>query len=139
MDTEIQTIFEEAAKQETDRAAVLEQQLEQQRREAREEGERIRRETIAHCAIAAAVDSCGARDPEVLTLLLEREHLRVEDGRLQGLEEAMERLRSLRPYLFLDGGDRPRFSAAALDRGAFAEEEQVAARYRNNPWYRRRG
>lgn len=124
MDTEIRTIFEEALA--PDQRA--EQQLEQQRREI-----------ITRCAIAAAVSASSTRDPELLTLLLEREDLTVEDGQLQGLEQALQRLRSLRPYLFQDGGDRPRFAAAALDRGLLGEEEQVAVKYRNNPWYKRRG
>lgn len=124
MDTEIRTIFEEALAPDQ----RVEQQLEQQRREI-----------IARCAIAAAVSASGTRDPELLTLLLQREDLTVEDGQLRGLEQALERLRSLRPYLFQDGGDRPRFAAAALDRGLLAGEEQVAVKYRNNPWYKRRG
>lgn len=137
MDTEIRELFEEAM--EPDRVKELERQLKDQRREAQEEGERIRRETIRSCAISGAVAASGTWDPEVLTLLLERENLDVEDGKVQGLEETLERLRSLRPYLFRDGGDRPHFAAAALDRGLLPEEERVAAKYRDNPWYRRRG
>ena len=135
MDTENQVMTGETS--ELDSRAELERQLERQRQEAREEGERIRRETIARCAISAAVNASDARDPELLTLLLERENLVVEDGQLQGLEEAMGRMRSLRPYLFQDGGQRPRFAAAAMDRGLPDGEEQVALRYRDNPWYKR--
>lgn len=137
MDTEIRGLFEEAL--EPDRVKDLERQLEEQRREAREEGERIRRDTVRSCAISGAVAASGTWDPEVLTLLLEREDLKVEDGKVLGLEEALEGLRSLRPYLFRDGGGRPRFAAAAMDRSLLPGEEQVAVKYKDNPWYRRRG
>lgn len=137
MDTEIRELFEEAL--EPDRVKDLERQLEDQRREAQEAGERIRKETILRCAIAGAVAASGTWDPEVLTLLLEREDLTVEDGEVLGLEEALGRLRSLRPYLFRDGGERPHFAAAALDRGLAPGEEKVAVRYKDNPWYKRKG
>ena len=39
-------------------------------------------------------------------------------------------------FLFEDGGDRPKFSAATQGRSLCREDAAVAQRYRNNPWYR---
>ena len=52
------------------------------------------------------------------------------------VREAMEDLRENRPFLFEDGGDRPKFSAATQGRSLSREDGAVAQRYRNNPWYR---
>ena len=97
-----------------------------------------REATVLNYALETAAAQSGARDPELLRLLLERESLTVENGTVQGLREALTAIRRQRPYLFQDGGGRPRFSAETMDRGFPSEEETVAQRYRNNPWYRRR-
>lgn len=97
-----------------------------------------REATVLNYALETAAAQSGARDPELLRLLLERESLTVENGTVQGLREALTAIRRQRPYLFQDGGGRPRFSAETMDRGLPSEEETVAQRYRNNPWYRRR-
>lgn len=97
-----------------------------------------REATVLNYALETAAAQSGARDPELLRLLLERESLTVENGTVQGLRESLTAIRRQRPYLFQDGGGRPRFSAETMDRGLPSEEETVAQRYRNNPWYRRR-
>ncbi len=120
MDTEIRNYFEEALESPAP---------------APEQPETADQAVIDY-AIANAVTASGTRDPELLELLLRRAELRVEEGTVVGLREAMEDLRENRPFLFEDGGDRPKFSAATRGRSLSREDAAVAQRYRNNPWYR---
>jgi hypothetical protein len=81
--------------------------------------------------IAAAVAGSCCRDPELLTLLLHQQ----EDEDLSG---TVKRLRREKPYLFTDNGGRPRFAEKVQGKELDMEEEIVAQRYKNNPWYRRK-
>ena len=145
MDTEIQEIFNNAMEPREMEAAPEQETVEQLRRALEEERsarsaaeDAARSGAILDCTVQAAIAGSGARDPELLRLLLEREGLSVEDGAVKGLSGAIDAIRQSRPYLFQDAGGRPRFSAATMDRGLCQEEETVAMRYRNNPWYRRK-
>ena len=100
--------------------------------------EALRDQAVLEYAVRTAAEGCGARDPELVEFLLGRAEIAVEDGTVTGLAEALERLRRERPYLFQDGGKRPVFAAPVRGRRPDHEEETVARRYQNNPWYRRR-
>ncbi|MBQ9269961.1 MAG: phage scaffolding protein [Oscillospiraceae bacterium] len=120
MDTEIRNYFEEALES----PSPVSEQPE------------TADQAVIDYAIASAVTASGTRDPELLELLLRRAKLGLEEGTVTGLREAMEDLRETRPFLFEDGGNRPRFSAATQGRSLSREDAAVAKRYRNNPWYR---
>ncbi len=113
------------------RIAELESQQEQERQAAQTAQE----QALLEYAVTSAVAESRARDPELVTLLLHREELSLEDGAVRA---AVERLRRDRPYLFADGGLRPAFAAPVQGRALDHEDETVARRYQNNPWYRRR-
>ena len=125
MDTEIRNIFD----------AALEPEPEPQ--DAPVDLARERETAVLDYAISAAVRESGTRDPELLEHLLRRTELRMEDGAVAGLTETLEALRRDRPYLFRDGGSRPVFAAATQGRSLSREDEAVAQRYRNNPWYKK--
>ena len=133
MDTEIRNIFEEAIEAENP-AEIPEtpDQPEPEERIARE-----RQQAVLDYAIASAVKGSGTRDPELLELLLRQAEITMEDGEVTGLGEAVDALRKNRPYLFSDGGSRPVFAAETHGRSLSHEDEVVAQRYKNNPWYRR--
>ena len=121
MDEEIRTIFEEALEEEPLRS---------------DPADEARDRAILDYAVSAAVGGSGTRDPEVLEMLLRSREISVENGAVTGLEEALAELRRDKPFLFADGGDRPRFAAAACGRSLSAEDAAVAQRYKNNHWYR---
>ena len=128
MDTEIREIFENALEAETAPQADVEALRQQWAQEAEE----IRRQARADADIAAAVAGSGAYDGELLEELIRREDL------TDGASAVVQRLRLEKPWLFSDNGRRPMFSAETMDRMLQAEEEQVAQRYKGNPWYRRK-
>ena len=139
MDTEIQSIFGRALGEEVPAEGAPAAESPEKDAAALQAAETAaREEAVLAYALDAAAARSGAQDPELLKLLLEREGLTVQDGTVQGLEAAVAAIRRQRPYLFRDGGGRPRFSAATMDRGLSTEEETVAQRYRNNPWYRKK-
>lgn len=92
---------------------------------------------IKNYAIATAVKAVGAVDPDVVAMLLDREKVTVEGDTVTGIQEQIDELRTSKPYLFPDNGGRPRFSGGTgggQPTGS-KEDEQVRARYANNPWY----
>lgn len=113
------------------------QQLQANQTAAEEAAVAERTRAVLDYAVSAAAAESGALDTQLVELLLSREELGLEDGRVTGLPEAMERIRQQRPYLFSDGGGRPRFAASVRGRNPSHEEERVARRYQNNPWYHR--
>lgn len=121
MDTEIKAIFEEALEE-----MPVQTEPEEEKRDR----------AILDYAISSAIESSGALDPELLEMLLRSRDLTVSENGIDGLAEAMEEIRRDRPFLFEDGGDRPRFAAATCGRSLRAEDAVVAQRYKNNPWYR---
>jgi len=128
MDTEIREIFESALEAEV----TPQVDVEALRQQWAEEAETIRRQAREDADIAAAVAGSGTHDDAVLELLIRQEDLS------DGAAAVVQRLRQEKPWLFADGGQRPRFSAETMDRMLQPEEEQVAQRYKGNPWYRRK-
>lgn len=106
-------------------------------REARDCISRLEQELAAakrqeEARFAREIDRAAAesRDPEVAAMLLRR------GG--ESVPEALAALRREKPYLFPEEGNRPVFAAPGQGRTLSREEDAVARRYRNNPWYRRK-
>ena len=131
MNEEIQEIFD-AAMEEYEPLAAANRRIAELEARAAED----REQAMIDCAVAAAVEGCGTLDPELTELLLRRAGICVESGRVAGVREAVEELRKTRPWLFADGGGRPCFCQGVQGRSLGREDEIVARRYRNNPWYR---
>jgi hypothetical protein len=116
---------------------TLEQQLEAARsridclEQENQAAEQARQLEAREQRIAAAVAASDCRDPELLGLVLRQS----EEEDFGG---AVKRLRREKPYLFADNGGRPRFAQSVQGKELDMEEEIVAQRYKNNPWYRRK-
>ena len=102
-------------------------------------GEQTRAAVLDYALTRAAADS-GSHDPELVRYLLGLEaYPDMEPEALTAaVTAALRALRRSRPYLFRDGGQRPRFASPVRARELSHDEEIVARRYQNNPWYRRK-
>lgn len=85
----------------------------------------------------AALERYGARNGKAVAALLNRDKIRVEEGKVTGLTEQLDALLQSDPYLFRENGGRPYFSGPTGGGSApgSAEADRIAARYRNNPFY----
>ncbi len=110
-------------------------ELEARQQESAQAAQALQRQAVLDYAVSAAVAGSQARDPELVSMLLRQELSGADEG---SVRTALADLRNQRPYLFADGGKRPRFAAPVQARDLSREDEAVAQRYKNNPWYKRR-
>lgn len=87
-------------------------------------------------ALENALNQSGARNHKAVLALIERDKIKVRDGKVTGLQEQMDALRKSDPYLFHDNGGKPYFgSSSSGGNPGSSDDATVRARYKNNPWY----
>ena len=90
-------------------------------------------------ALKAALSEAKARSPEKVAKLIERDALKLVDGRLVGLEEQLKALKESDGYLF--EGDKPTPNIVKPGSPVYrtpAGGGDLDAFYANNPFYKKK-
>lgn len=65
----------------------------------------------ANQAVSAVLNSCGAKNPELLKSLIDMDALVFENGEVSGLKEQIAAIKQENPFLFEEEQPSPHFSA----------------------------
>ena len=89
--------------------------------------------------LKAALKAQKAKNPEILEKAINREALKLVDGKIIGLEEQLKQLKESDGYLF--EGEAPTLELVKPTHGeskSTSEQMQMDSFYRNNPFYKKR-